>query len=333
MLGNVTPQLSSVGFRVGRIWTRRMRLSIQTPQYGCELQDILTVWRAADTLGFRSAWLMDHLVPIMLPDEESMLEAWTAISALLAGTDSIRAGVLVSANTFRHPSLLARMAATVDRLSGGRLEVGLGAAWCEREHQANGIHFPNVPTRLAMLDESAQVLRLLWTQAEANFEGVHYQLRGAKCEPKPLQDPLPLLFGGRGERRTLRTVARWANGWNGSGSVAMLAHSVSVLRDHCNAIGRDPNTITLTARNDFIMSADTTRTTAHLERLAAFWGTTVEDARDRSWVGEKDQIVDWLLQLRAIGFDEAILGIEPPYEIGTVEMLTQVAEDLAPIVA
>ncbi|MCU1456789.1 MAG: Phthiodiolone/phenolphthiodiolone dimycocerosates ketoreductase [Actinomycetia bacterium] len=307
-----------------------MFLGIQTPQYSCEVADLLHVWQAADRLGFRSAWLMDHLVPVVVPDTEPMLEAWTTLAALAAGTTRIRVGALVTANTFRPPAILARSAATIDRLSGGRLEVGLGAGWNGPEHVANGLEFPGVKDRLDMLDESCRVLRALWSEPVANFDGAHYKLVDAYCEPKPVQTPLPILIGGRGEKRTLRIVATHADRWNGSGSIEMLQHSVVKLHEHCAVVGRDPSTIELTVRNDFSLTKDRETADGELEQLAGFWKTTVDDARARTWIGPVDDVVESLLAFRAAGFHEAILALGAPYDGATVELLERVAADIMP---
>jgi F420-dependent oxidoreductase-like protein len=298
-----------------------MHLAIQTAQYGAEFEDLLFVWQAAERLGYRSAWLMDHLVPVVAPPTEPMLESWAVLPALLARTSTIRGGVLVSANTFRHPAVLAHMAATVDRLSGGRLEVGLGAAWNADEHRANGIPFPSTRARLEMLDEACQVLRLLWSVPESDFHGQHYRLDGARCEPKPAQEHLPLLLGGRGEKRTLRTVARHADRWNGSGSVEMLTRSVDVLRDHCAEVGRDPASIALTVMNEFHLTSDAAEAQRRLEAAARFRGLAPEDVRDRVWIGNAPELAERIAAFAAAGFDEAILGLNPPYGVETVEML------------
>jgi F420-dependent oxidoreductase-like protein len=307
-----------------------MHLGIQTPQYSCEVADLLAVWQAADRLGFRSAWLMDHLVPVVAPDTEPMLEAWTTLAALAAGTTRVRVGALVTANTFRPPAILARSAATIDRLSGGRLEVGLGAGWNGPEHVANGLEFPCVRDRLDMLDEACRVLRALWTEPVGNFDGAHYKLVDAYCEPKPLQSPLPILIGGRGEKRTLRIVATHADRWNGSGSLEMLEHSVGKLHEHCEVVGRDRASIELTVRNDFKITADRAAADAELEQLAGFWKTTVDDARSRTWIGPVDDVVESLQGFRAAGFHEAILALDAPYDAATIELLERVAADIMP---
>ena len=312
-----------------------MHLAIQTGQHQCDLDDLLAVWRAAERLGFRSAWLMDHLVPVVAPDTEPILEAWTTLAALAAGTDTLRVGVLVSANTFRPPALLAKMAATVDRISGGRLEMGLGAAWNAAEHEANGIPFPATAARLDALDEACRVLRSLWTQPTTTFEGDHYRLQDAFCEPKPVQQPLPLMIGGRGERRTLRITAEHADRWNGSGSLPMLQHSVRVLAGHCNAIGRDPTTIELTVRNDFFLAADDVEAQRELETVASFMrgrGASLswDEVREFVWIGGLAEVTDRLAAFADAGFHEAILALDPPYDERTIAMLETVAAEIMP---
>lgn len=307
-----------------------VRFSIQTPQYRTDLDAIVAVWTAAERLGFRSAWLMDHLYPILAPPSEPLLEAWTTLAALAARTEGIRVGVLVSANTFRHPSLLARMAATVDQVSRGRLEVGLGAAWCREEHEENGLAFPPLRDRLGMLDEACTILRSLWTDPSVTFDGRHYALRDARCAPKPLQARLPLLLGGQGERRALRIVARHADRWNASGAPRPLGAKAAILREHCAAVGRDPAAIALTVRNDFLLTDDTAESASRVARLARFAGVTPGEMRERVWIGGPAEIADRIAAFVDAGFDECILGLAPPYGADTVAMLERFAAEIVP---
>jgi F420-dependent oxidoreductase-like protein len=307
-----------------------MRFAIQTPQYRTDSESLLAVWQAAERLGFRSAWLMDHLYPILAPPAEPMLEAWTTLAALAARTTTIRIGVLVSANTFRHPAVLARMAATIDQLSHGRLEVGLGAAWCREEHVENGLPFPPLRERLDRLDEACSVLRALWTEPAVTFAGQHYALDGARCAPKPLQARLPLLLGGQGERRALRIVAKHADRWNASGAAGALAAKAAILRAHCAAIGRDPAAIALTVRNDFLLSDDGALTDKRVARLARFAGVPADELRPRVWIGGAAEIVERLRAFAAAGFDECILALDPPYDATAIAMLERFAAEVAP---
>jgi len=224
--------------------TTRLRFGIKTAQMGGTYERMREAWLEADTLGFDTAWGHDHLLnqnDLTAPEEEG----WTILAALLAQTRRIRGGLMVTANTFRHPGVLAKMATTVDRLSGGRLEMGLGAGWFEAEHAQYGLGLPPVGERLARLEEACRVLKALWTEPRATVEGRYYQLREAIHEPKPVQRPHPrLVIGGKGEKVLLRIAARHADEWNlASGTPEEFAHKCRVLDEHCRAVGRDPATI------------------------------------------------------------------------------------------
>lgn len=224
---------------------RRVRFGIKVAQMtGLYDAGMREAWLEADQLGFDTAWLHDHLLnqnDLAAPEEEG----WTLLAALLALSTRIRGGLLVTSNTFRHPGLLAKMATTVDRISGGRLEVGLGAGWMEAEHDQYGIPLPPLRDRVRMLDEACQVLIALWTQERATFHGAYYTLDAAYHEPKPVQRPHPpLVIGAKGEKVTLRTTAKYAAEWNFSGGTPdEFAHKSRVLDQHCAAVGRDPRTI------------------------------------------------------------------------------------------
>lgn len=220
---------------------RPVRFGIKTAQMGGSYDEMRGAWLEADRLGFDTAWAHDHLLnqdDLAAPEEEG----WTILAALLAQTERVRGGLMVTANTFRHPGVLAKMATTIDRLSGGRLEVGLGAGWMEAEHEQYGLELPPVGERLGRLDEACQIMKALWTEPRASVEGRYYRVRQAYHEPKPLQRPHPpLVIGGSGEKVTLRIAARHANEWNlAKGSPDEFRHKCSVLDEHCRALGRDP---------------------------------------------------------------------------------------------
>jgi F420-dependent oxidoreductase-like protein len=202
--------------------------------------EILGLARHAERTGWDGVWLADHFMPSGGPRETPMLEVWTALTTLAAAVPRIRIGPLVLGNTYRHPAVVANMAATLDQLSGGRLVLGLGAGWQANEHDAYGIDLPPVPELLARFEEACEVVRRLLTEPTVTFRGRFYELRDAPMEPKARQDPLPLLIGGAGERVTLRIVARWADEWNTWGPPEVLAHKGALLDRHCEALGRDP---------------------------------------------------------------------------------------------
>jgi F420-dependent oxidoreductase-like protein len=224
--------------------TGRLRFGIKTAQMDGSYETIRDAWLEADALGFDTAWGHDHLLnqnDIGAAEEEG----WSLLAALLPQTRRIRGGLMVTANTFRHPAVLAKMATTVDRISGGRVEVGLGAGWFEAEHEQYGLALPPMRERMARLDEACQVLKALWTAPRATVEGEYYRLREAYHEPKPVQRPHPpLVVGGKGEKVLLRIAARHATEWNlASGTPDEFRHKCGVLDAHCRAVGRDPGSI------------------------------------------------------------------------------------------
>ncbi|TMD53435.1 MAG: TIGR03560 family F420-dependent LLM class oxidoreductase [Chloroflexi bacterium] len=199
-------------------------------------------WRRFEELGFDSVWDCDHWVQPSRPGGP-YFEAWTLLAALAAKTERIRVGVLVSSNTFRHPAWLAKMAATVDHVSGGRLELGLGAGWYEPEHQMLGLDFPEPKLLVDRFEEAVQVVDLLLRQDLTTFPGRHYQLREAAFRPRPVQQPRPPLTIGAHGPRMLGIVARWADAWNSFGSPDEIRARNEVLDAHCEGIGRDPRAI------------------------------------------------------------------------------------------
>lgn len=226
--------------------TRRLRFGIKTaPQY-TTYDDILRIWREADQIPvFEHAWVFDHLIAVGDDPSEPCLEGWTLLSALAAATRRLRIGVMVTSNTFRHPALLAKMAATVDQISHGRLDFGIGAGWNELEHSSNGIPLYPPTERIGRLGETCEIIQRLWTDHIVDFAGRYFELQGARCEPKPLQRPHPpLVIGGGGEQLTLRVVAQYADIWNIiPASVDEFMHKSRLLDDYCTAIGRKPATI------------------------------------------------------------------------------------------
>jgi len=255
--------------------------------------------RVADATGWDGIYVADHFMPNEPPPALGpRLEAWTALSAIAALTEHARLGVLVSGNTYRHPAILANMAATVDRLSNGRLVLGLGAGWQENEHDAYGLELYEIPERLARLDEACQVVRLLLTEERSNFEGLYYRLADAPCEPKPVQTPLPLLVGGSGERVSMRIAARRADIWNCWGTPDVIAHKKPILEAHCAAVSRDSASIRLSAQALVRMSSDA----AVLER----WRQ--QPAGMPALIGAPAEIGERLGEYQRIGLDEFVVS-------------------------
>lgn len=228
-----------------------MKISFKTQPQNGDWAPLEALWREADTMDELCAgWLFDHFYPILTEDSSGpCFEGWTALSYLAGVTERLRFGLIVSANPYRHPALLAKICGTLDEVSGGRLEIGLGAGWHIEETTAYGIPFPAAGVRLDALEEACQVLDSLLTQKVSNFQGQHYQLTEAFCEPKGRQTPRPpLIIGGGGEKRTLRIVAKYADHWNFPGRTGEeLRPKLEVLHRHCAEVGRDPAEIEVSA--------------------------------------------------------------------------------------
>jgi len=278
-----------------------MRFAIKTAPMHTTWADMLAVWQAADDIDlFESAWTFDHFYPITGDTDGPCLEGWTMLSAMATATRRIRLGVLVTGITYRHPAVLANMAATLDIISGGRLELGIGAGWNEQESGAYGIPLGTPRERSDRFEEACQVLVGLLSEESTTFEGRYYQLADARNEPKGPQRPHPpICIGGSGEKRTLRTTARYAQHWNFvGGSPEEFAHKRDVLYAHCEAEGRDPKEITLSS---------------HV-RLGAD-GDVAAVAANAAALGEQ-------------GLDLAIVTLPPPH---TPAILESLAAALAPL--
>lgn len=204
----------------------------------------------ADAIGLRTLSVMDHWfqMDMMWPAEEPMLEGYSALSFAAAKTERLRFRLLVGGVTYRHPGLLAKTVTTLDVLSQGRAELGLGAAWYEREHRGLGVPFPPLRERYERLEETIQICFQMWSDNNGPYDGTHYRLSETLCSPQPVSKPRPrLLIGGGGERKTLRLVAQYADACNFIGDAEIVKHKVDVLHRHCSEVGRDPEAIEVTA--------------------------------------------------------------------------------------
>jgi F420-dependent oxidoreductase-like protein len=219
----------------------RLRLGIQTvPNQPWET--MVANWRLFEQMGFDSLWLPDHFVPTFRRDLP-FFEAWTLLAGLAYATSRARIGILVTCNTFRHPALLAKEAATVDHISGGRLEFGLGTGWVEFEHEMFGIPYPDGPERVSRFEEAVELIDLLMRQEVSTYEGKYYQLKEASFRPQPVQKPRPPFTLAAHSPRMLGIVARYADRWNSMGTVEELTERMARLDEACQQAGRDPGTI------------------------------------------------------------------------------------------
>jgi F420-dependent oxidoreductase-like protein len=231
-----------------------------------------TLARTAEAVGARTLSVMDHWFQMdaMWPAEEPMMEGYTTLGFVAAATDTLRLRLLVGGVTYRHPGLLAKTVTTLDVLSGGRAELGLGAAWYEREHKGLGVPFPSVSERFERLEEALQICGQMWSPDNGPYDGTHYQLSETLCSPTPVSSPRPrILIGGSGERKTLRLVAVYADACNLFGDTTTLTHKLEVLRRHCDEVGRDPSEIEVTALINVDEYADPLTILAEAEALGA----------------------------------------------------------------
>jgi F420-dependent oxidoreductase-like protein len=280
----------------------RVRFGIQTPQEGVAYDALAAHWREADALGFDSIWVDDHFYAVVRPQHEPQMESWTLLAALARETQRIGIGILVTCNSYRSPALVAKMAATVDVLSGGRLIHGMGSGWFQSEYEGYGYEFPPVPVRLAQLDESLRLQKLLFTEERPSFSGKWYRLQEAWCSPKPIQKPHPpILIGGGGERVLLRLVARHADIWNNGGDLAEFRKKLEVLRGHCATERRDYDAIEKSWFGNVIVDADGARARARLERVAGAWGMAPEQMAARALAGTPEEVVARVREYVALG--------------------------------
>ncbi|HET6710733.1 LLM class F420-dependent oxidoreductase [Amycolatopsis sp.] len=278
-----------------------MRFAIKTSPQNTEWADMLAVWQAADEIElFESGWTFDHFYPIFSDPTGPCLEGWVTLTALAQATRRLRLGTLVSGIHYRHPALLANMAATLDIVSGGRLEIGVGAGWNEEESGAYGMELGSIKERSDRFEEACEVLVGLLTQETTTFHGEHYQLTDARCEPKGVQRPHPpICIGGSGEKRTLRTTAKYAQHWNFvGGPPEEFARKRDVLHRHCADVGRDPAEITLSSHVRLDPDLDYAKVAAEAEAL-----------------GE-------------VGLDLAIVYLPPPHTPAVLEPLAKALEPL-----
>ncbi len=307
-----------------------VHFGLRVPQ---EVADPALLRRAAQTAercGYQSLWVFDHFYHFPRPDNAAVLEAFTAMSLLAGWTETARIGSLVLCNGYRPPALTAKMAATLDVLSSGRLDLGYGAGWHGEEHAGYGYGFPPLPERIARMEEALAVIKLLWEGGPASFSGAHYQLREALCQPLPVQRPHPpITIGGGGERLLLRAVARHADVWNYF-PVPLLEYErkIAALEEHCRNLGRDPASIRRSLLVPIITARREKEVRDQLEEATArgfIW------ARAGRFVqGTPDIVVPRLRDYVRRGVSMFILALPDPTNLEHIEFVArEVVEELA----
>jgi alkanesulfonate monooxygenase SsuD/methylene tetrahydromethanopterin reductase-like flavin-dependent oxidoreductase (luciferase family) len=279
--------------------------------------------RRVDELGYDSLWTWDHLYAIFGDPYQPIFEGYTALAAWAKVTSRARLGLLVGANTFRNPGLVAKTVTTIDHICGGRAVLGIGGAWFELEHNAHGIDFgAGVGERLTWMDESVAAMRaLLDGETVTSPPGGRYRFDELVLLPHPLQAHLPIMIGGSGERKTLRTVARYADQWNAMGSVEMLRHKVEVLHRHCDEVGRDPAEIEFTAGCKPIIRDSEAAARQVWEAQMEANRTPMSDVLDDNtfWVGTPDQVAEKMVERRELGFSTFLAELAAPFDVETIE--------------
>jgi F420-dependent oxidoreductase-like protein len=285
----------------------------------------------ADAGPWESVWVYDHFHTVPVPTEEATHEAWTLMAAFAASTTRVRLGQMCTCMAYRNPMYLAKVAATVDVVSGGRTEMGIGGGWYEHEWRAYGYGFPRAGERLAMLDEGVQIMRQAWADGVATLAGEHYRVDGAICRPLPLQDGgIPLWIAGGGEKKTLRTAARYARYTNFSGDLAEFQHKSRVLAQHCRDVGTDVEAITRSANYNVVIGRDEAEVRDRQRWIEEHYtplvgpevvGKQLARFREGPTVGTPEQIVERLGALQEAGMTYAIANFpEAAYDTSGIEL-------------
>jgi alkanesulfonate monooxygenase SsuD/methylene tetrahydromethanopterin reductase-like flavin-dependent oxidoreductase (luciferase family) len=278
--------------------------------------------RRVDELGYEHLWTWDHLYAIIGDPYKPVFEGYATLGAFSKVTSRVRLGLFVGANTFRNPGLVAKSLTTLDHASGGRIIAGLGAAWHELEHEAHGIEFGSSPgERLAWLDEAAAAVRALFAgETVTSPPGGRYDFRELRLLPAPVQDPIPIMIGGSGEKKTLRIVARYADMWNTGGPPDLLAHKLAVLREHCAAVGRDPAHIELTVGcKPLIRDSRAEAMRVWREQMAHNRASDELEDDEPDWIGTPEDVAAAMRPRVELGFTTFMAELPAPYDIETME--------------
>jgi F420-dependent oxidoreductase-like protein len=281
----------------------------------------------AERLGYDSVWVYDHFHNVPRPAHEAVFECWTMVAAISQRTNTVRLGQMVGCASYRNPALLAKITATVDVISGGRLDWGIGAGWYEQEYHAYGYDFPRPAERIAGLADTVEIVKRMWTEPDATYRGRYYSIDGAQCDPKPVQQPRPPIWiGGAGEQLTLRVVARHADYSNFGGDQATWAHKRDVLRSHCDSVGRDPAEIRMTWSPEILVRGSEAEVAAAANERS-LWGGDNESWRASNLVGTAEQVSEKLRSYVDIGLEGVVAWCA---DYPDTETLERFAADVVP---
>ena len=302
---------------------RSLHFGVQLQAQRTSWQDYAAALRSVEDLGFDSVWTCDHLLPFSGPDDGACFDALTTLAAMATLTSRARIGVLVNGVLYRDPATLAKSAALVDHISGGRLEFSLGAAWAEREFRTYGLPFPSLTERYERLDEALQIVRSLWREHRTTFVGHHYRVENAPCEPKPLQQPHPPITVGGSGLGTLRLAAKHATIWNMQGPPGKCAERAARLRTCCEEIGRDFDDIELSVHPLLALASTRDEAEALALRTAASHGQELEGQRGNWLLGTPAEVADQLRRYTEIGVSHWVIGIGHPFDMTQLRLLRE----------
>ncbi len=307
------------------------------PQFGFDYKTIEKIALEAEKIGYDSIWSSDHFFLDDKSEDRNCLEAWTLLSALAAVTKKIKIGTLVTCNSYRYPAVLAKMAATVDMISNGRLIFGFGAGWKEMEYNAYGIPFPSTLDRLYQMEEAIEIIKLLWTKPKVTYEGKYYQIKDAFAAPKPIQKPWPpIMIGGMGEKILLKMVAKHADYCNFM-LKPKLERSLEILKAHCKVVGRDYDEIgksLFAVGIPIFVSKSEEEIENYLKGISEKFNRPLEAIKEQikkdapgSWVGYPEELIERFEYLTSLGFDSYQVMFD-----GFDEKIVQYSKDFAELV-
>ena len=285
-----------------------------------------------EDLGYESVWVYDHFHTVPVPTQEATYEAWTLMAALAATTETVRLGQMCTCNGYRPPAYLAKVAASIDAISGGRLEMGIGAGWYEHEYNGYGYPFPKASVRIGELGEAVEIMKRMWTEEEASFEGKYYKLDGAICQPKPVQRPhIPFWIAGGGEKLTLNVAARYASYTNFAQTVEEFEHKSNVLAGHCRDVGTDFSAITRSTNFNVVCEQTESDVDDRIEWIKDKYRPYVtEDRLDalekmyRRMAGTPEQLIERLQPWADAGMSYAIVYFyEAAYDTSGLELFAR----------
>jgi F420-dependent oxidoreductase-like protein len=322
--------------RVGAFVPQGWRLDLAGIDPGDHWDTITRVAHAIEGAGYESLWVYDHFHTVPRPTQEATYEAWSLMAALAVATDTVRLGQMCTANSYRPPSYLAKVAASLDVISGGRVEMGIGAGWYEHEYLGYGYEFPKPSVRIGQLGEAVEIMQRMWTEDEVHHEGRYWHLQGAICQPKPVQDPhIPFWVAGGGEQLTLRVAARFAQYTNFAGDPETFVHKSEVLAGHCEREGTDFGAITRSGNFNVVCAETEAEVAERLDWIEAHVARLTDDAvgtRTRgqfeAMAGTPEQLIEKFGPWVDAGLGYAIVYFgEAAYDLGGLELF---AREVAP---